>query len=746
MSQISPTAQIGPLTSFLPPPQIGAAPAAAPNLQLNVPTPPAPKPDQDQATGGGIPYGASPIPDYERPLFDRISGRESGGRDVLYGGAPTPPGNVIPGAIGPTGQQTHAFNEFQMQPDTWNAAAAAARAQGRVLNHNNKADVEWAAHYTAEKAFKAKTGLDLDAEAKKASESGDWSKIDGALASTWPTLGGPRNGLMGPDAITVGMTEGFKQQQELDRAHLAEMHDQMKQIQKLMSETDPDGPEMRKLLRKQIDIGQDIEAKYLEMSKHPPTQTMPQLFSVFGGLAMLVAAIGGRHSRQPATASLNAAAGVIQGIEQNNQQQFDNSFKTWKAQTEALQDALTAQNAVFSGILQDEKLSQADRVEKINEAFKIFDMGHQSWQVEHGMLQEAMMAPLQIKTAAQEIEKNTASIRNINNEADRNAAQAANLKQGGAVTQMLDQGTAPPTPYVEDKQGGTWTVKWQTLPDGSVQQIREPYTPTQHGRLPSAQQPMLPPLVYPKEGWPGMAEGKPPPGVREDVWDAALFFARTHQMPQMGFSPAGRQYINQALPAALRALNIPPTQWADYIAQFAGERHGEIVLGGRAATLGAAVNEAEAIMPLALSASERVDRTEYPSLNSVLEGYYRHTGGDDIVQLATFTYALQNVMAQVAARQGASTDLARKRASDTLTEAYSKGQYKAAVDAMMAEAQAALTAPARTQGTMRQTFAPPGAGGGGQGQPGGPAGGGGVVIQNGWRYDAATKQPIGPVQ
>jgi hypothetical protein len=147
--------------------------------------PPGYKPPSPDAGGSSTPSRYTEIPDYLHTLFDKVVTGESKGKNVLYGGKEVPPGNVIPGAIGPTGEQTHAFSEFQFEPGTWNDANKAAREQGRTLNKDNRADREWAALYVGRRDYKARTGHDLDEDAKagKLNES--------ALRGTWTSLKPP---------------------------------------------------------------------------------------------------------------------------------------------------------------------------------------------------------------------------------------------------------------------------------------------------------------------------------------------------------------------------------------------------------------------------------------------------------------------------------------------------------------------------------------------------------------------------
>jgi len=227
-------------------------------------------------------------------------------------------------------------------------------------------------------------------------------------------------------------------------------------------------------------------------------------------------------------------------------------------------------------------------------------------------------------------------------------------------------------------------------------------------RVGSAGQQLVSSIPYPDK-WAGMPDKAPPgSGIDEATWRGALFYARTNQMPTMGIgSSTIRSQIYAAAPAASHALGIKPSEAADVAAGYAGERHGEIVAGGRAGQLSMAINEARAFVPRALAASKAVNRTQFPTLNTVIEAGLRGTGDENIVALYGWTNALANVAAQIAARQGAPTDLARTQAINRLNEAYSKGQFETAANVIMQEAEAAMTAPGAAAHDIQQMFAPP---------------------------------------
>jgi hypothetical protein len=126
-------------------------------------------------------------------------------------------------------------------------------------------------------------------------------------------------------------------------------------------------------------------------------------------------------------------------------------------------------------------------------------------------------------------------------------------------------------------------------------------------------------------------------------------------------------------------------------ARTAGNQTGRVALG---------LKELEKFAPLVLSASGKVNRTQYPSVNALVEAASKGTGGTEVITLANNLNALKNAYAQVIARGGQVTEGARKQASDLIDKAYSDGQIKAAVAAMLQEAKAAGQAASEVTGDI----------------------------------------------
>lgn len=158
--------------------------------------------------------------------------------------------------------------------------------------------------------------------------------------------------------------------------------------------------------------------------------------------------------------------------------------------------------------------------------------------------------------------------------------------------------------------------------------------------------------------------------------------------------------VRRAIREEAEAKGMKPDEVASTIAEFEGLKAGERSLGTRTAQAGMAVNEASQFADLALGASQKIDRTKYPNLNSVLQAAEKGTGDPAIVQFGAYNNSLINAYARAVSPTGTPTVSSTEHAREMLSTAYSKGQYAAVVGAMKQEMAAAMKSP----GAVREEF------------------------------------------
>lgn len=171
-------------------------------------------------------------------------------------------------------------------------------------------------------------------------------------------------------------------------------------------------------------------------------------------------------------------------------------------------------------------------------------------------------------------------------------------------------------------------------------------------------------------------------------------------MAGLGFGNAGaanRAAVQERVTEILKAKGLTGADLAASVAGYMGERAGARTAGTREANVSMAVNEAKLFMPLAVTASDKVNRTQFPTLNSIIQAVEKGTGDEDIVRLSVATNSLINAYSRAVTPTGVPTEGNQMRARELLDKAWSAGQYRAAVDQLMQEMVAAQKSPIQTR-------------------------------------------------
>jgi hypothetical protein len=171
--------------------------------------------------------------------------------------------------------------------------------------------------------------------------------------------------------------------------------------------------------------------------------------------------------------------------------------------------------------------------------------------------------------------------------------------------------------------------------------------------------------------------------------------------------------------------NARAERWQAFNSNVAGER----TLSNRSANFTLAENSAASVMPRVIEASKAVDRTQYPSLNRIIEMAKVGTGDPAMVRFGTAAETLAQAYATAMTPIGKSTVSMQDHARDLLDKAWSQGQVEAAIDQMQKEMSSEKSSLNRTR---KEFNLPPlnedddsGAGssqGGGSGQSAAPSG------------------------
>lgn len=153
-----------------------------------------------------------------------------------------------------------------------------------------------------------------------------------------------------------------------------------------------------------------------------------------------------------------------------------------------------------------------------------------------------------------------------------------------------------------------------------------------------------------------------------------------HGTTGMGRNAASMRKIADARARRAKELGLTGADLAANTAEFNGLMAAERVLGTRAAGIGLGIAEAKTFGPMVLELSEKIDRTNYPTINALELAVSKGTGGENVVRLVDALNAYKTAYAQILTRGGVPTDDARRRSDEVIDGAWSKGQIRAAVD------------------------------------------------------------------
>lgn len=170
-----------------------------------------------------------------------------------------------------------------------------------------------------------------------------------------------------------------------------------------------------------------------------------------------------------------------------------------------------------------------------------------------------------------------------------------------------------------------------------------------------------------------------------------------------GLARSGSGFVKAVTERAAQG-DVTPEEMMSNQAQFTGEKAGQRTLGSRTANIEMAANEAASLADLAKQASGKVDRTQFKSLNDVIQAGQRATSSPELRAFTASNTSLINAYARAINPQGVGTVADKEHARDMLSTGFSKGDYQAAVDQLLLEIDAARRSPGQVKKSMREQF------------------------------------------
>ena len=151
----------------------------------------------------------------------------------------------------------------------------------------------------------------------------------------------------------------------------------------------------------------------------------------------------------------------------------------------------------------------------------------------------------------------------------------------------------------------------------------------------------------------------------------------------MARSAANITKVNDILVSEAKKRGLTAMDISLKVAEFKGLMSAERTLGTREANMEVAANVVRQMAPQALAASEKVDRTQFPTLNSIIIAAERGSGDENVVRLGMAANALIYEYAKFLNPTGIPTDADKARATDMLNTKWTQGQFKAAIDQIL---------------------------------------------------------------
>lgn len=178
----------------------------------------------------------------------------------------------------------------------------------------------------------------------------------------------------------------------------------------------------------------------------------------------------------------------------------------------------------------------------------------------------------------------------------------------------------------------------------------------------------------------------------------------------LGFSRNRAAILGQVIQAA-QAIQpgFNGTQASAALAQFGGQKTAAGVVGRTAGATAVGANEIGQLKPLIMQVAQKINTSQFPTVNAIENAVRAGTGNPDVVQLRSYVQTLRNAYQQIAARGGRMTDQVRRYGEELINGNMPIAQLGAAADAMANEATVVkgATAGAMQDVTGRQPAAAP---------------------------------------
>ena len=184
-------------------------------------------------------------------------------------------------------------------------------------------------------------------------------------------------------------------------------------------------------------------------------------------------------------------------------------------------------------------------------------------------------------------------------------------------------------------------------------------------------------------------------GITSDMLDvtaSALNEGNTSVLTNLGRGKQGGEAVKAARAWAAYKLiheeGLTPQEAAERVnantAEYKATQAGATSLGRREAMVTGAITTAMQTAPRVIQASRAVSKTQYPTVNAIINAAQEGTGDENVIRLGiSINTFVNNYARALGAGNAAVTNSARQEAFDNLNKAWSQGQIGAAIDQML---------------------------------------------------------------
>ena len=173
-------------------------------------------------------------------------------------------------------------------------------------------------------------------------------------------------------------------------------------------------------------------------------------------------------------------------------------------------------------------------------------------------------------------------------------------------------------------------------------------------------------------------------------------------MPSRMTSMLGGQKLQADVMKYVARTGIDPKNILQNQAEQAGAKSAQRAIGTKTANVEMAVNEADQLADLALSASDDFKRTGYKKLNDMYQAVEAGTANPEMRKFVAANTSFINTYARAISPSGTPTVNDKDHAREMLDTAYSEGDYAAVIDQLKKEMSAAKSSPGKVKQEMRE--------------------------------------------